>query len=218
MKPITLLLLLLCSAVVARAAAAAPATPSPLHALRAQRSASDTTSTTAAAPKVKVEFYGESLCPYCIKFTLEQLAALFETGLADIIDLQYIASGNARPSSDGSGGIVCQHGPLVRVLGWCFELLLPKAAALRPLTPLTLPPPRPQSSNKIKNRSVPSTACSRAASRSRRLTRPPHSSPFCTASRPPRASAARARPLVAAAAAAAAAMPAAGTTSLTSTA
>ncbi|KAI8465341.1 MAG: gamma interferon inducible lysosomal thiol reductase-domain-containing protein [Monoraphidium minutum] len=63
---------------------------------------------TASADRVRVEFYGEALCPYCIKFTLTQLSSIFENGLAEIVELEYIPAGNARLSDDGA--IACQHG------------------------------------------------------------------------------------------------------------
>ncbi|GBF93956.1 hypothetical protein Rsub_06205 [Raphidocelis subcapitata] len=75
-----------------------------------------------ATDRVRVEFYGEALCPYCIKFTLEQLSSLFKNGLDRITELEYIPSGNARLGDDGT--ITCQHGPKVggRVL---FNLAAP---------------------------------------------------------------------------------------------
>lgn len=73
-----------------------------------------------------------ALCPFCIQFAREQLADLFKTGLADIVELELIPSGNARMSGDGGAGeIECQHGPkecaLNRALA-CATALAPAQA------------------------------------------------------------------------------------------
>ncbi|KAK9839438.1 hypothetical protein WJX81_001985 [Elliptochloris bilobata] len=58
--------------------------------------------------KVKVDFYGEALCPYCAKFLTETAAPLFAEGFAPYMDFRYVAYGNAKNTSDG---LECQHGP-----------------------------------------------------------------------------------------------------------
>ena len=85
--------------------------------------------------QVKVDFYGEALCPYCGRFLADVAAPLFAQGFAPYMDFRYaivlvkrasylsvpppksmnnldgygryVAYGNARNTSDG---LVCQHG------------------------------------------------------------------------------------------------------------
>ncbi|KAL3694914.1 hypothetical protein R1sor_008565 [Riccia sorocarpa] len=58
--------------------------------------------------KVLLEFYSESLCPYCANFAVNYLSKFFQNGLIDIVELRVIPYGNARIY--GGGDIVCQHG------------------------------------------------------------------------------------------------------------
>ncbi|KAI7839599.1 hypothetical protein COHA_006666 [Chlorella ohadii] len=58
--------------------------------------------------KVRVDFYGESLCPDCQHMVRDVLAPMFSNGIADLIDLRYHAFGNVRNNSDGSWSY--QHG------------------------------------------------------------------------------------------------------------
>lgn len=62
----------------------------------------------AQAESVKVEFIGESLCPDCAAYTTKILHDVFTSGLNELIELNYIAWGNAK---NESGKIMCQHGP-----------------------------------------------------------------------------------------------------------
>ncbi|BBN06521.1 interferon, gamma-inducible protein 30 [Marchantia polymorpha subsp. ruderalis] len=59
--------------------------------------------------KVLVEFYSESLCPYCANFVVNYLSKFFTNGMIDIVDLRMIPYGNARIYEGDA--IVCQHGP-----------------------------------------------------------------------------------------------------------
>lgn len=61
------------------------------------------------ADLVQVDLYGESLCPYCARFTVQQVAPLLDLGLGSIFNFSYTAYGNAINSSQG---LLCQHGPL----------------------------------------------------------------------------------------------------------
>ncbi|KAL6902306.1 hypothetical protein ACP4OV_005182 [Aristida adscensionis] len=63
----------------------------------------------AAAEKVGVALYYESLCPYSARFVVSYLARVFEDGLLDAVDLTLVPYGNARVAKDGA--ISCQHGP-----------------------------------------------------------------------------------------------------------
>ncbi|KAK2076284.1 hypothetical protein QBZ16_001216 [Prototheca wickerhamii] len=58
----------------------------------------------AGAPAPIVEFYGESLCPDCKHMVEDILAPMFESGVADLMTLKYVAYGKVK---DGQ----CQHGP-----------------------------------------------------------------------------------------------------------
>lgn len=64
--------------------------------------------TTPSAEKVRVDFYGESLCPDCRHMVLDVLQPIMDQGLGSFIDLKYIAYGNVRKTNDGS--FQCQHG------------------------------------------------------------------------------------------------------------
>lgn len=68
----------------------------------------------ADAPKVKVEFYMEALCPGCQYFSTHVLApVLAEPGIADLVDLNIVPAGNANLKwsyTDGKMKLTCQHG------------------------------------------------------------------------------------------------------------
>ncbi|KAM0948088.1 putative gamma interferon inducible lysosomal thiol reductase GILT, Thioredoxin-like superfamily [Dioscorea sansibarensis] len=66
-------------------------------------------SSQASAPKVSLELYYETLCPYCSRFMVNHLPKIFDDGLISIVDLDLIPYGNARVKSNDS--ITCQHGP-----------------------------------------------------------------------------------------------------------
>lgn len=60
---------------------------------------------------VRVDFYGESLCPDCRHMVLDVLQPIMkQQSLWSLVDLRYIAYGNVRTTADGS--IQCQHGDL----------------------------------------------------------------------------------------------------------
>ncbi|XP_068668095.1 gamma-interferon-responsive lysosomal thiol protein-like [Aristolochia californica] len=63
----------------------------------------------AAADKVPLALYYETLCPYCSNFIVNHLSKIFSNGLLDVIDLKLVPYGNARLGSNNS--ISCQHGP-----------------------------------------------------------------------------------------------------------
>ncbi|PSC74983.1 Gamma-interferon-inducible lysosomal thiol reductase [Micractinium conductrix] len=63
----------------------------------------------AGRSKVRVDFYGESLCPDCQHMVRDVLEPMFETGVAAVMDLRYVAFGNVRNNSDGT--FAYQHGP-----------------------------------------------------------------------------------------------------------
>jgi len=63
------------------------------------------------AGKVQVAFYTESLCPDCRRFTNLTLAPIFENGVSNLMDMEYLPYGNARLETS-SGKITCQHGEL----------------------------------------------------------------------------------------------------------
>ena len=53
------------------------------------------------AEPVSVTLFGESICPYCAKFTTEIAAPLFkQPGLTDIFNFSYVAFGNALNSTE----------------------------------------------------------------------------------------------------------------------
>lgn len=68
----------------------------------------------ANAPKVKVDFYMEALCPGCQYFTTHVLApVLKERGIDHLVHLNVVPAGNAELKLDektGSMKMVCQHG------------------------------------------------------------------------------------------------------------
>ncbi|CAL5222006.1 g4296 [Coccomyxa viridis] len=51
---------------------------------------------------------GESLCPDCAAFTTDILDPVYRSDLKHVVDLDYIAWGNAK---NASGSPECQHGP-----------------------------------------------------------------------------------------------------------
>ena len=61
---------------------------------------------------VQVDFYGESLCPDCQHMVLDILAPMFDNGIADFMNLTYIAYGNVKENVQDDGKIQCQHGPV----------------------------------------------------------------------------------------------------------
>ncbi len=62
-----------------------------------------------ALSRVRVDFYGESLCPDCRHMVLDVLKPMVEGGFADVMDLRYIAYGKVRSVG---GELQCQHGEL----------------------------------------------------------------------------------------------------------
>ena len=53
--------------------------------------------------EVNVTLFGESLCPYCARFTVDIMAPLFDEGLdKSVINFKYIAYGNAFTDTDVS--------------------------------------------------------------------------------------------------------------------
>lgn len=56
--------------------------------------------------KVSVEFYYESLCPYCAIFLVNDLSKLFGNGLISIVDLKLYPSGNVEIKENNT--ILCQ--------------------------------------------------------------------------------------------------------------
>lgn len=61
------------------------------------------------APKVKLDLYYESLCPFCANFIINPnggLPVLFQTALIHIVDLRLFPWGNAWFTSNNS--FVCQ--------------------------------------------------------------------------------------------------------------
>ncbi|KAL6645749.1 hypothetical protein ACP70R_017357 [Stipagrostis hirtigluma subsp. patula] len=61
---------------------------------------------TAAAGKVSLELYYESLCPYCSRFIVNRLAGIFQDGLIEAVDLRLVPYGNAHVGSNSE--ISCQ--------------------------------------------------------------------------------------------------------------
>lgn len=47
------------------------------------------------AEKVKVDFYTESLCPDCRRFTNVTLAPMFQNGVVDLMEVSLVPFGNA---------------------------------------------------------------------------------------------------------------------------
>ncbi|CAM0872745.1 unnamed protein product [Alopecurus aequalis] len=58
--------------------------------------------------KVRVEVYYESLCPYSMRFLVNQLAGAFKDGLLDGADVTLVPYGNAKVGTFGA--MSCQHG------------------------------------------------------------------------------------------------------------
>lgn len=65
---------------------------------------------TTTHPLVKVDFYGESLCPDCRHMVMDVLAPLFSNGVSKLMELRYIAYGNVRGDLTKGEEISCQHG------------------------------------------------------------------------------------------------------------
>eukprot|EP01134_Creolimax_fragrantissima_P003619 CFRG3619T1 len=68
------------------------------------------------APKIKVELYAESMCPFCSNFIQGSLANAWQaSGVFDIMDIDVIMYGNAHeipnPTVHDKFGYQCQHGP-----------------------------------------------------------------------------------------------------------
>lgn len=63
----------------------------------------------AAASKVNLSLYYESLCPYCENFIVNQLQKVFESDLISIINLRLVPWGNAQRITNTNW--TCQHGP-----------------------------------------------------------------------------------------------------------
>lgn len=59
--------------------------------------------------RVRVDFYGESLCPDCRHMVLDVLKPMVEDGFGDVMDLRYIAYGKVQSVG---GKLQCQHGEL----------------------------------------------------------------------------------------------------------
>ena len=65
------------------------------------------------APRVKVQFYMEALCPGCQYFSTHVLApVMHEKGMSDLVDLEIFPAGNAelKLEKDGTMKLSCQHG------------------------------------------------------------------------------------------------------------
>eukprot|EP00242_Pyramimonas_sp_CCMP2087_P004914 CAMPEP_0198214690 /NCGR_PEP_ID=MMETSP1445-20131203/43233_1 /TAXON_ID=36898 /ORGANISM="Pyramimonas sp., Strain CCMP2087" /LENGTH=249 /DNA_ID=CAMNT_0043889977 /DNA_START=17 /DNA_END=763 /DNA_ORIENTATION=+ len=58
--------------------------------------------------RVKVDFYMESLCPFCGIFATSTLKDMMGE-IGEIVELSMIPSGNMRPDAEGT--LQCQHGP-----------------------------------------------------------------------------------------------------------
>uniref|UniRef100_A0A0D9VSY8 Saposin A-type domain-containing protein n=1 Tax=Leersia perrieri TaxID=77586 RepID=A0A0D9VSY8_9ORYZ len=63
----------------------------------------------AAAEKVPLALYYETLCPYCSRFIVNHLAGIFEDGLIAAVDLRLVPYGNAHVVG-ANNTITCQHG------------------------------------------------------------------------------------------------------------
>ncbi|XP_021909823.1 GILT-like protein 3 [Carica papaya] len=59
--------------------------------------------------KVSLDFYYESLCPFCARFITKFLVKLFDSDLISIVDLHLSPWGNAKIR--GNSTFDCQHGP-----------------------------------------------------------------------------------------------------------
>lgn len=83
----------------------------------------DAAKTDPPAPLVQVNFYGESLCPYCARFLDTTAARIYDNGVMNITHFRYIPYGNAKQTKDG---IICQHGQqeceLNRILSCAIHL------------------------------------------------------------------------------------------------
>jgi interferon gamma-inducible protein 30 len=77
--------------------------------------------------KVAVDFYSESLCPYCSNFIVNYLSKIVDNGVIDIVDLRMIPYGNAHVYPTGE--IICQHGEdecKLNIIQTCAIKLWPK--------------------------------------------------------------------------------------------
>jgi interferon, gamma-inducible protein 30 len=72
--------------------------------------ASTSSSSVTTHPLVKVDFYGESLCPDCRHMVMDILDPLFSNGVSNLMELRYIAYGNVRGDLTKGDKISCQHG------------------------------------------------------------------------------------------------------------
>lgn len=84
---------------------------------------------------VTVDFYGESLCPYCINFTLNVVEPLINSNVSQYFTLRYIPYGNARYDVS-KGAFLCQHGPAeceINTLLSCVIDAYPAQAAWFPI-------------------------------------------------------------------------------------
>lgn len=71
---------------------------------------------TCSVEKVKVNFYGEALCPFCEKFLTKDVSALYDSGfLSQYVDFRYIPYGNAKVVD----GKVCMVMHLLAMLNAC---------------------------------------------------------------------------------------------------
>jgi interferon gamma-inducible protein 30 len=78
--------------------------------LKSSSNSDATVAGTATHPLVKVDFYGESLCPDCQHMVRDVLAPLFDNGVSKLMELRYIAYGNVRGDLTKGEQISCQHG------------------------------------------------------------------------------------------------------------
>ncbi|WVY93296.1 hypothetical protein V8G54_032384 [Vigna mungo] len=60
-------------------------------------------------PKVSLELYYESLCPYSANFIVNHLPKIFSTDLIPIVHLKFVPWGNANLQPNHT--FICQHGP-----------------------------------------------------------------------------------------------------------
>ncbi|KAL4448881.1 hypothetical protein ABPG77_007598 [Micractinium sp. CCAP 211/92] len=128
-----LALLLAAMAVAAPAAAASEQPPDQL----VTSGDADSTGGLGCSPFVRVDLYGEALCPFTMEFVTKQIAPLLPSSPFErIIKFRYIAWGNAHWNSTQEGlRPACQHGPdecrLNRVVN-CAQRLRPAQAQWLP--------------------------------------------------------------------------------------
>ncbi|KAK6167363.1 hypothetical protein SNE40_021410 [Patella caerulea] len=81
-----------------------------LGALPAILDAKSLAADSVAAPKVKVDLYYESLCPYCRRFIINQLWPAYQK-VKEILSITLVPYGNAsEKKANGSYTFRCQHG------------------------------------------------------------------------------------------------------------